>query len=109
MVSGAFTLDDEIQIHRGVVPGCFACVTDSGERCWSASSISRPPALRGLPSSGGAYAGISFTPVLVMVMAASFPLLDKSRYLIYHLSLTWQETVYITEDSRILLAGKQRG
>ena len=29
-------------------------------------------ALRGLPSSDGAYAGIGFTPVSVMVMAASF-------------------------------------
>lgn len=42
MVSGAFTLDDEIQIHRRCLPGCLPCVTDSGERCWSASSISRP-------------------------------------------------------------------
>ena len=40
--SGAFTLDDEIQIHRRCLPGCLPCVTDSGERCWSASSISRP-------------------------------------------------------------------
>lgn len=42
MVSEAFTLDDEIQIHRRCLPGCLPCVTDSGERCWSASSISRP-------------------------------------------------------------------
>lgn len=63
MVSGAFTLDDEIQIHRRCLPGCLPCVTDSGERCWSASSIFSSTALRGLPSSGGAYAGISFTPV----------------------------------------------